>query len=218
MEDGRSPFYLLPVLAEEAAENVAAEIIPTSDHYDFPMPVIIGGNYYELVILDNYLWWQLAPPEGFEASANYRIVGETMDTMAQTVGSDACLGFVFIPTKEQLYYPFVEQNTRQWLRGVGHRPELDGSNRLQLQEAPIAEADEADFVAHLNDQHDAMQGLVESKERWHFIDLLPALEEHVGQGELLYYPYDSHWNRAGHALAAQVIAEAMQNTPDCPLS
>ncbi len=182
------------------------------------MPVIIGGNYYELVILDNYLWWQLAPPQGFQASANYRIVGDTMDTMAQAVGPNTCLGFIFIPTKEQLYYQFVHPDARQWLRGVGHRPELDSSDRLQLQEAPFGAAEEASFMEHLNDQHDAIQGLVASKARWHFIDLLPALQERVGQGELLYYPYDSHWNQAGHDLAAQVIADAMRSTTGCPLS
>jgi len=218
MEQERSPFFMLPALAEQAAENVAAQAPQDPNaHYDFPMPVIIGGNYYELVILDNYLWWQLAPPEGFEASANYRIVSDTMDTMAQAVGPDTCLGFIFIPTKEQLYYQFVHPDARQWLRGVGHRPEPDSSDRLQLQSAPFDEAEEADFMAHLNDQHDAMERLVESKTRWRFIDLLPALQEHVGQGELLYYPYDSHWNQAGHDLAAQVIADAMRGTPDCPL-
>jgi|FLYN01.1.fsa_nt_gi hypothetical protein len=219
MEQERSPFFMLPVLAEQAAENVSAQIAEnTSDHYDFPMPVIIGGNYYELVILDNYLWWQLAPPEGFEASANYRIIGETMDGLAQAVGEETCLGFIFIPTKEQLYYPFVHEGARQWLWGVGHRPMLDDSQRLQLEPAPFAEAEEADFVEHLTDQHDAMEGLVASKERWHFIDLLPALQERVNQGELLYYPYDSHWNQAGHDLAAQVIANYLRGATECEIS
>jgi hypothetical protein len=218
MEQERSPFFMLPVLAEQAAQNVSAQVAEsTSDHYDFPMPVIIGGNYYDLVILDNYLWWQLAPPEGFEASANYRIIGETMDAMAQTVGEDTCLGFIFIPTKEQLYYPFIHEGSRQWLWGVGHRPELDDSDRLQLQPAPFTQADEADFMTHLNDQHDAIEGLVAGKDRWRFIDLIPALQEHVNQGELLYYPYDSHWNQAGHDLAAQVIAESLQSAPECSL-
>ena len=36
-------------------------------------------------------------------------------------------------------------------------------------------------------------------------------------GELVYYPYDSHWNQAGHNLAAQTIADAMRNIPGCPL-
>jgi hypothetical protein len=44
------------------------------------------------------------------------------------------------------------------------------------------------------------------------------LQAHVNQGELLYYPYDSHWNQAGHDLAAQTIAETMQSTADCPLT
>ncbi len=216
MQQERSPFFMLPVLAEQAAENVSAQV-NTTEHYDFPMPVIIGGSYYELVILDNYLWWQLAPPEGFEASANYRMIGDTMDALVQAVGEETCLGFIFIPTKEQLYYSFVHEGARQWLWGVGHRPMLDDSDRLQLQPASFTQADEADFVAHLTDQHDAMAGLVEGKERWHFIDLLPTLQEHVNSGELLYYPYDSHWNQAGHNLAAEYIANALRAAPECEL-
>jgi hypothetical protein len=48
-----------------------------------------------------------------------------------------------------------------------------------------------------------------------FIDLLPAFEEAVARGDLLYYPYDTHWNQAGHNLAAQVIAEALRGEPGC---
>jgi len=47
--------------------------------------------------------------------------------------------------------------------------------------------------------------------------LLPVFQQHVDAGELLYYPYDTHWNQDGQDLAAQTIAAALQNIEGCPL-
>ena len=38
------------------------------------------------------------------------------------------------------------------------------------------------------------------------IDLLPLFREATGRGELLYHPFDSHWNAAGRQRAAEHIA------------
>lgn len=42
-----------------------------------------------------------------------------------------------------------------------------------------------------------------------FIDLLPPFRESAARGELLYHPFDSHWNSAGRRLAAILIAERL---------
>ncbi len=178
------------------------------DHYDFPMPVIIGGSYYEMALLSYYLWWQLAPPEGFENSENFRVLSDALDTIT-TTAAQSCYALVFIPTKEQLYYRYVYETERQWLRGIGHRLVMANDGRLVMVSAPIAAEDEAAFYQNLYGQRDAVRALVETKPGWIFIDLLPAFEQHVASGELLYYPYDSHWNQDGHTLAAQTIADAL---------
>lgn len=194
--------------------NLIKKFAPTPtpeprDHYDFPMPVIIGGNYYEMVFLSYYLWWHLAPPEGFAASENFRVLSDSLDTMAAAVAPETCRAVVFIPTKEQLYYRYIYETERQWLRGVGNSLVIDEEGVLRMVNAPISEAEEAEFIEQLYGQRDAVRALVESKHGWHFIDLLPVFEAHVANGELLYYPYDSHWNQAGHDLAAAAIADAL---------
>ena len=77
--------------------------------------------------------------------------------------------------------------------------------------------DDADLIAHLSDQRDAMATLAAEK-GWIFVDLLEPFREQVALGELLYYQYDTHWNQAGHDLAAALIVEAMRQHPECPLT
>ena len=79
------------------------------------VPVIIGGNYYEMVFLTYYLWRQLAPPEGFAASKTFQIFADTLTQIEQDT-PETCRALIFIPTKEQLYYPYVYPSERQWLR------------------------------------------------------------------------------------------------------
>ncbi len=214
----RSPLYLLPQLAEQAAREMSTQVAQSeSEHYDFPMPVIIGGNYYEMAFLTYYLFRQLAPPEGFAASRTFEIFAEAVDDItANTPGM--CHALIFIPTKEQLYYPYIHPAVRQYLRDNAYRAVLDGNRMLQLEAAPLAEADEPAFITGLTALRDAVRDFMATQSGWQFIDLLPVFQEHVDAGELLYYPYDSHWNQAGHDLAAQVIADALRDVPGCPLA
>jgi len=186
--------------------------------YDFPVPVIIGGNYYELAFVPYYWYWQEAPDEGFESSRNFEHVAQAVGTLT-SYNEKVCNAFVFIPTKEQLYLPYVHPDVRQFLRAINQRPQLGKSGQLVYVEAPVAEEDEAAFFESLYGQRDAMKRLIEDERAWRgewvFIDLLPAFEEAVARGELLYYPYDTHWNQAGHDLAAQVIADTIRATPGC---
>jgi hypothetical protein len=128
------------------------------------------------------------------------------------VSPETCRALDFIPTTEQLYYPYNYPTERQWLRGIMHRLVIDSDGIIQFASAPITETDEPDFVAKLHSQRDAVHALVNSLPSWQFIDLLPAFEEAASRGEMLYYTYDSHWNQAGHDLAAEVIAAALSGT------
>ena len=45
------------------------------------------------------------------------------------------------------------------------------------------------------------------------VDLTPPLEEAARAGQRLYFTHDGHWNAAGHALVAQVLAEYLTTHP-----
>ncbi|HEX2621190.1 MAG TPA: hypothetical protein VHL11_13610, partial [Phototrophicaceae bacterium] len=190
--------------------------LPASDHYDFPMPVIIGGSYYDLAFLWYYWWWELVPPgDAFANSRNFQVVNESLDTIAGSVPDQTCKALVFIPTKEMLYYRYIYDTERLWVRQNGNQLALADDGTIAIIPAPIADADEPQFMDNLYGQRNAIQKLVEAKPGWHFIDLTPAFEAKVGDGQLLYYPYDSHWNQAGHDLAAATIAETLQQVDGC---
>lgn len=211
--DTHSPLAVWQALFQRFQWNNRAQ--PRYDpgvHYDNPMPVIIGDKYYEQVFLPYYLYWHLEPSEGFAASRNFKMLAQQLQVIDSGVSAETCRALVFIPTKEQLYYPYIYPTERQWLRGIMHRLVIDSDGIIQFASAPITEMDEPDFVAKLHSQRDAVHALVNSLPGWQFIDLLPAFEEAASRGEMLYYTYDSHWNQAGHDLAAEVIAAALSGT------
>ncbi len=208
----RSAGYLLPWILERAADNIP--VPDSSINYTYPMPVIIGGNYYEMGYHEYLLWWQLAPETGFENSKSYETIASALDAVTESVAPETCRALIFIPTKEQLYYPYTMWQARKFLLYVAMRPGLLPDGFLQLQAAPLTDADDEAFIRRLDGQRDAMRDLAAAK-NWHFIDLLDVFKTHVAQGELLYYPYDGHWNQAGHTLAAQTIADTMQGVSAC---
>jgi hypothetical protein len=45
------------------------------------------------------------------------------------------------------------------------------------------------------------------------ISLLPGFSQKAEQGELLYYPFDTHWNSAGRQAAAEIVASFLVSAP-----
>lgn len=220
----RDPFDRLQWLVNQA-QGVAGSTIVTNPtgHYDYPMPVIIGGSYYEIAFLQDLMWWQVAPAGGFLNTKTMDVVENALDRVAATVSDKTCRALIFVPTKEQLYYPYIHKDVRQWVRGVAKKTVIEKDGTIQLVDHPMAKEDEADFIAHLGDQRDAMRQVAE-KHGWLFIDLLEPFQKAVYErglagDELLYYEYDGHWTESGHQLAAQIIADFMKAHSDkCPLT
>jgi hypothetical protein len=189
--------------------------LPAHDRYDFPKPVIIGGRYYDLAFLWYYWWWQRVPEAeqaAFMRSKNVNILDDSLNTIAASA-PDACKALVFIPTKEQLYYPYIYESERQWILGNANTLVLDEEETIRIVPEPLSQQAESAFIDSLNGQHDLIRALILAKPEWTFIDLLPAFAAAVAQGELLYYPYDTHWNQAGHDLAGNIIAQALRTLP-----
>ncbi len=217
--DVRSPLAVWQAFFDRftpARQTVSAQPRLKQDDYDYPMPVIIGGNYYELAFLPYYWWWHVGTPSVFSNSRNFAVLSESLDAFAAAASPQTCKLLVFIPTKEQLYYRYIHPDERQWIRAVGGELALprDGA-AIVIRDAPFTEAQEPQFIQRLYGQRDAVQALVASKTGWHFLDLLPVFEAAVAEGRLLYYPYDTHWNQDGHTLAAQTIAEYIRAHPEC---
>lgn len=219
----RDPFEQMAWLTRQAVAGTRAQVVENPDgQYDYPMPMIIGGSYYEIALLEDLLWWQVAPDEGFVGTQTMNVVADALNTVADEAPNEACRAVIFVPSKEQIYYPHIHEDVRQWVLGVARETQVTSSGAVVLVDAPLTVADEADFIASLGDQRDALRDVAEA-EGWMFIDLLEpfqqeAYERGLAGEELLYYQYDGHWTQAGHQLASDIIADFMRDhTEDCPL-
>jgi hypothetical protein len=195
--------------------NDSAPKTNSEGRYTYPMPVIIGGSYYELAFLSYYLGVQVAPPQGFAASRNWQVLRAALDAIEAAVQDETCLALMFIPSKEQLYYPYIYPTEQRYLRAVAGKMALDEANSLYVDTTPIEDSQAEAYIGWLEQQRDALQMELAARPRWLFVDLLPAFREAVARGELLYYPMDTHWNQAGHDLAAAALALALQ-AAHCP--
>lgn len=214
----RSPINQLDWLLRQAGENVEMMNIETreSGSYDFPMPVIIGGSYFELVFLEPLLWWNVAPEEGFLNTETFNVIRGAMDTITESVNEDACRALIFVPSKEQIYYPYIHPESQEYFNVAYQYTTVNGRGQVVVRDGELPEEEIPAFIARLGDQRDAMHQLAEEK-GWYFIDLLEPFEQAAANEELLYYIYDGHWNQEGHHLAARVIADFIrQHEDECP--
>ena len=209
-----SPLNMIPWLAQRAEQAVSqpqSENSTEEQFYKYPVPVIIGGNYYEMAFLEYMLWWQNFPPEGIEHTATYRIIKESFQRV-EAASPEACHALIFLPMKEQVYYPYIRAH--QWVNDNMQRVVAEDDAKISLEPAPFPEEEEPAFRENLLRHRDMMHDLADDL-GWHFVDLLDPFTERIAQGDLLYYRYDGHWNQAGHDFAAEVIAESLQNAEGC---
>jgi len=97
---------------------------------------------------------------------------------------------VFIPTKFQVY---ADQASMESGGEVLRRAEL----------LTPFETSSASALAQITDELDIP-----------LIDLLPTFKAWAGRGDLLYYPFDTHWNSTGRQAAAERIADWLANAKD----
>lgn len=94
---------------------------------------------------------------------------------------------VFIPSKNQVYDPFITTGSGEEMLRERDRQKDSNLNSIQAFE----------------------RTMVETKLDW--INLYPAFERAANSGELLYYPFDSHWNIRGIEVAAEEISRYLRS-------
>ncbi|MDQ7024322.1 MAG: SGNH/GDSL hydrolase family protein [Anaerolineae bacterium] len=214
----RSPLARMEWLLRQASANAELIAIEPTDDAIYPVPVIIGGSYYEIAFYEELLWWQVAPDGGFLNTQTFNTIGTSLDTIAAQTNDETCRAVIFIPSKEQIYYPYIYESSRNLFNVAFHQTVIDSNNRVVLEGATLPTEEVDAYITRLGEQRDAMRDLAE-EHGWYFIDLLEPFALAAAQEQLLYYRYDGHWNQEGHNLAAQVIADFMQTQTDtCPLN
>ena len=96
---------------------------------------------------------------------------------------------MFIPTKIEVYGRlFKEESGKTFLMKVGDQLKFDTNSS------------------------DALE-VICREEGIDLVNLLPRFRALAGQGNVLYFPFDTHWNRAGRKAAAEEVAEMIRNRP-----
>lgn len=93
---------------------------------------------------------------------------------------------MFIPSKAHIYAEHsTEQSGDDWLRVRDEQV----AAKANLERAIIQLSEEVNVT---------------------FINLSPAFESSAREGNMLYYPFDTHWNSTGREIAARYVARALK--------
>jgi lysophospholipase L1-like esterase len=172
---------------------------PTFDHGLFTVPV--AGRTLRFAFLPPYLDRLKLSHEQLRASRGWEVTRSMYQEMNRLVRAQGGqLVVAFIPSKAQVYLPLLsvafspddlQQALCFCLRASYSAPRLDVlmRNRLALNDLM------RDFCAE--------EGIA-------FLDLTTVLQTKLGTGYNTYFPDDSHWNAAGHEVAADAIAGFMR--------
>jgi len=145
--------------------------------------VVLGG---EVVAMRFAYRPEPRSPEELLASQEWRTLRELLaEFRAVADGRGIVPILVNIPTKFEVYGALVtpESGAEVLAAAAELRPFLDASA--------------------------AALGATAASAGIELIDLLPGFRRRAAQGELLYSPFDSHWNPAGRQAAAEEIARAL---------
>ncbi len=107
-----------------------------------------------LAFYDFYLWILNAEQETYAQSRNLIELRRILDSIADRAG-EACLGVVYLPSKEHIYFPYTEPYGRRWILENGKEPFLDSAAWLMTDESSVS-VEFSDLVGRLG----AMQAAV----------------------------------------------------------
>jgi hypothetical protein len=205
------PAVVRPSMSETPLQSALWRFVPSDKPpVTLRYPVIgeANGRQFPLVFLEGMLWALTPSVDEFRNSQALNITANAWNRIDNASG-DACVIVMYVPSKEQIYPPFVLPEYRESILDLSHRISLVPENGFfTLYEDPDLTYDE--FLAGLNNLRDAIQERAE-QEGFTFLDLTPYFEEAAQNGEELYYTYDTHANQNGNNLIGRVLAENIRN-------
>jgi hypothetical protein len=163
-----------------------------------------SGTPLRFAFMPPYLQKLAATRAEIERSRGWPLVRDALSRMKETCAQHgARLTVVFIPSKEEIYWPLVEQSLGQdelqrsldFVSSYNHMPLRAG-----------------DIGANRRAQNELMHDFCEASGIL-FLDLTAPLEQAAASGQSVYFADDAHWNTAGHEIAAREIAKFLASQP-----
>ncbi len=109
-----------------------------------------------------------------------------------------------VPDKLMVYYDFIADEENQMRL-------LKQQNPQWLKKAvPLNQNHHEELRRFLDHRKNVITAALEEK-HIEFIDMTESFRNHVQQaGEIVYYPFDTHWNPKGHQLAAGIVYQYLE--------
>ncbi len=179
--------------------SAPAATCPGFDRGLFTVPV--AGRTLRFAFLPPYLDRLELSREQLQASRGWEVTRRSyqeMERLVQAHGGQ--LVVAFIPSKAQVYLPLLSASFSP--------AELQRALRFCLHDRPSSPSLDAMMRNRLA-LNDLMRDFC-AAEGIAFLDLTTVLQTKLGAGYNTYFPDDSHWNAAGHEVAAGAIASFMR--------
>ena len=120
-------------------------------------------------------------------SEEWQAIGRVLKEFQQLATEQGIVPLaLFIPKKAEVYGAFYSPRS--------------GRNFLQRIN---------DHMRFRNNSHDAFLA-VAAQAGLRSVDLLPVFRRSAGEGKILYYPFDTHWNPLGRHTAAEILAASLR--------
>jgi SGNH hydrolase-like domain, acetyltransferase AlgX len=120
-------------------------------------------------------------------SAEWQAIGRVLKDFRRLAAENGIVPVVlFIPKKAEVYGAFYSPRS--------------GRNFLQRLD---------EHMRFRNNSHDALLAIAEQT-GIRTVDLLPAFRALAGEGKILYYSFDTHWNPAGRRTAAEILSASLR--------
>jgi hypothetical protein len=162
---------------------IQEESVPSSVHPD--LGLIVSRD--RLLPMHVTYWNRPFSTQQLLESAEWQAIGRVLKDFQRVAAENGIVPAVlFIPKKAEVYGAFYSPR----------------SGRKFLQRL-------SEHMRFKNNSHDAFLAIAEEA-GIRTVDLLPKFRTLAGDGQVLYYPFDTHWNPAGRRAAAEVISTSLR--------
>jgi hypothetical protein len=193
---------IVPRLVDYAARRVKNQIRPPD--YAYPIHLKLGDPTLELAFTSQYVGILTMSRSQIEQSKNFELVKRAIleaKEVSETINAHFLLAY--FPSEPHVYLPYITEP--QMVADITRDAPsivLNDSGALQMVAGP---ADSRLLKQNLDSQAQALASFA-LENGITFLDLTPYFQEKAAEGLELYNYADTHWNSAGHTLAAQILA------------
>ena len=177
--------------------------------YLYPLELQINDRTLKLELTEQYVGVASATTDLIEPSRNLALTKRAiLEARQAALDSGARFVLLYIPSEPHVYIPFLQDPALlERVALTSPAIDLNEAGYLRFAARPV---DPKTLRLHLDDQMQAVESFAR-QEGIEFLNLTPRFSEEAGKGVELYNYADTHWNAAGHTLAAQVLADYILN-------